>query len=173
MQHVILGAGLDSSAWRSTDSRSVFEVDHPATQEWKRSRVEALELRGGPAWVPVDFEEQRLGDALSSAGVRDDGRVFVSWHGVVPYLSADAVKSTLHELPPCSLAVAYVPPEPCWDDAVRSIGAKVQAVAADTGEPWISLLTPEEFSYLLVGAGFEVAEISARPTSPFDMACRR
>jgi len=38
-------------------------------------------------WVPVDFEQQRLGDALADAGVEDDGQIFISWHGVVPYLT--------------------------------------------------------------------------------------
>jgi methyltransferase (TIGR00027 family) len=168
VQHVILGAGLDSSAWRSPDGPTVFEVDHPATQEWKRSRVAALDLRGEPVWVPVDFEEQHLGEALARAGVRDDGRVFVSWLGVIPYLTEDAAASTLRELPPCSLAVSYVIPETSWDDPVRTIGATVRAIAADAGEPWISLMTPDELSSLLVGEGFDVSE----DVGPSDIAPR-
>src|SRR4051794_24645362 len=37
-QYVILGAGLDSYAYRSDPAGPVrvFEVDHPATQRWKR-----------------------------------------------------------------------------------------------------------------------------------------
>jgi methyltransferase (TIGR00027 family) len=40
-QYVILGAGLDSFAYRRPDLAAVlrvFEVDHPATQQWKRAR---------------------------------------------------------------------------------------------------------------------------------------
>lgn len=36
-QYVILGAGLDSYAYRSSGGVKVFEVDHPPTQEWKRA----------------------------------------------------------------------------------------------------------------------------------------
>src|SRR5262249_39586542 len=60
-QYVILGAGLDSFAWRRPDLRGslrVFEVDHPATQAWKHERIAtlALPISEGHVFVPVDFE---------------------------------------------------------------------------------------------------------------------
>jgi methyltransferase (TIGR00027 family) len=47
-QYVILGAGLDSFAYRRPDLATllrVFEVDHPATQQWKRARLRALAVQ--------------------------------------------------------------------------------------------------------------------------------
>jgi methyltransferase (TIGR00027 family) len=43
-QYVILGAGLDSFAYRRDDllgRQQIFEVDHLATQSWKRRRLAA------------------------------------------------------------------------------------------------------------------------------------
>ena len=70
-QYVVLGAGLDSFAWRQTGSVRVFEVDHPSTQAWKAARLEAI---GAPVpdelvRVPVDFERERIGPALTAAGL--------------------------------------------------------------------------------------------------------
>jgi methyltransferase (TIGR00027 family) len=156
-QHVILGAGLDSSAWRHPNGPRVFEVDHVGSQTWKRSRVERLRLEKGPEWVPVDFERDRLGVALSDAGLTEE-RVFVSWHGVVPYLSHDAVIATLQQLPPCTLAVSYVPPERAWDADARPSAEAVQAAAAAIGEPWLTFTTPAELATLVGDAGFTVVD---------------
>jgi methyltransferase (TIGR00027 family) len=56
-QYVILGAGLDSFAWRQTGRLRVYEVDHPATEDWKRSRLDALGVAAPPelVWAPVDL----------------------------------------------------------------------------------------------------------------------
>ena len=73
-QYVILGAGLDSFAYRRPDSMrhvEVFEVDHPASQAWKRQRVAELGIPV-PAtlhYIPVDFEKQTLTDGLAAGGV--------------------------------------------------------------------------------------------------------
>jgi methyltransferase (TIGR00027 family) len=60
-QYVLLGAGLDTFAQRRpalAARLTVFEVDQPGTQAWKRRRL--LDLGYGvPGWlrlVPVDFE---------------------------------------------------------------------------------------------------------------------
>ena len=72
-QYVILGAGLDSFAWRRPDllgSLRVFEVDHPASQAWKLERVRdlALPLSDSQVFVPADFEAEPVQDALGTAG---------------------------------------------------------------------------------------------------------
>jgi methyltransferase (TIGR00027 family) len=159
-QYVILGAGLDSFAWRQEGHARVFEVDRPSSQAWKTARVAALGLRVPEqlVWVPVDFERRRLAEALGRAGLDQTARVFVSWLGVIPYLTVDAIAATLRELPPCSLAVTYVPPEESWDASARSLGAAFQAQVRDLGEPWLSLLTRDQVASLLTDAGFSVVE---------------
>jgi methyltransferase (TIGR00027 family) len=95
-QYVILGAGLDSFAWRQRGGVRVFEVDHPATQAWKRSRLQALGASAPSEliWVPIDFEVESVADGLDRAGF-GAGTTFISWLGVVPYLSPDAIGATL------------------------------------------------------------------------------
>jgi methyltransferase (TIGR00027 family) len=159
-QYVILGAGLDSFAWRQSGTVDVFEVDHPSTQTWKRARIAVLGLPTPAhlAWVPVDFEVQSLGASLAQSALNESRGVFVSWLGVTPYLTADAIATTLRELPPCSLAVGYVPCEAERDVDARKHCATLEAHVRELGEPWIMLPTREEFAGLLAANGFEVLE---------------
>src|SRR6266849_2398436 len=76
-QYVILGAGLDSFAYRRPDPAAivrVFEVDHPSTQEWKRARLQELNVArpSNLTFVPVDFERQALAAALRASGHRSE-----------------------------------------------------------------------------------------------------
>jgi methyltransferase (TIGR00027 family) len=159
-QYVILGAGLDSFAWRQPERARVFEVDQPSTQAWKRERVAALGMPTptGLVWTPVDFEQRQLGTALSQAGLDATRGVFVSWLGVVPYVTPDAIVQTLRDLPDCSLAVGYVPPGIHRDEDAREIGARWDDRVRELGEPWVTLPTPKEFAALLTKGGFTVIE---------------
>jgi len=98
-QLVVLGAGLDTYAYRNpfTESLHVFEVDHPATQAWKRQRLAeaAIPLPSTLTFAPVDFERETLADGLAAAGFDIAERSFFTWLGVVPYLTEQAVFSTL------------------------------------------------------------------------------
>jgi methyltransferase (TIGR00027 family) len=159
-QYVILGAGLDSFAWRQPGRVRVFEVDQPSTQAWKRERIAALGMPT-PAelvWVPVDFEHDQLGPALAQTGLDARRGVFVSWLGVVPYLTSDAIVQTLHDLPDCSLAVGYVPPDTHRDEDARELGARSDDSVRELGEPWVTLPTRNEFAALLAEGGFTVIE---------------
>src|ERR1700684_280435 len=58
-QYVVLGAGLDTFAYRNPHAGlHVFEVDHPATQVWKRERVPAAGIAIPPSFTlfSIDFE---------------------------------------------------------------------------------------------------------------------
>jgi methyltransferase (TIGR00027 family) len=97
-QYVILGAGLDTYAYRSAQSQlRVFEVDHPATQAWKHARLETagIAIPSSLTLVPTDFEEQTLCSALQSSGFQRDRVSFFSWLGVTPYLTAASAMATL------------------------------------------------------------------------------
>ncbi|HTS03709.1 MAG TPA: SAM-dependent methyltransferase [Thermoanaerobaculia bacterium] len=98
-QLVVLGAGLDTYACRSPlgEDLRIFEVDHPATQEWKRERLAAaaIPVPRSLTFVPVDFEEETLARALPPAGFDPDAPAFFTWLGVVPYLTEEAVFATL------------------------------------------------------------------------------
>src|SRR5271167_3788406 len=64
-QYVVLGAGLDTFAYRNpfrSAGLHVFEVDHPATQEWKREQLReaGIAIPGEMKFAAVDFETQAL-----------------------------------------------------------------------------------------------------------------
>ena len=99
-QYVVLGAGLDTLAYRNPHADAglrVFEVDHPSTQQWKRGALHAagIAIPSTAALVPVDFERQSLADGLAAAGFDPHEPAFFSWLGVVPYLTEDAFRGTL------------------------------------------------------------------------------
>jgi methyltransferase (TIGR00027 family) len=98
-QLVVLGAGLDTYAYRAPPSEDlrIFEVDHPATQAWKRQRLAEADIPLPPAlsFVPVDFERETLAEGLAAAGFDFTQQTFFTWLGVVPYLTDDAIFSTL------------------------------------------------------------------------------
>ncbi|MFL6298618.1 MAG: class I SAM-dependent methyltransferase, partial [Actinomycetes bacterium] len=110
-QYVILGAGLDSFAYRSplVDRMRVFEVDHPATQRWKRDLLAAASSTppDGLTFVGVDLETDPLPDRLAAEGFDLSRPALVSWLGVSMYLTADAVAATL------TRSAAW-PPAPSW-----------------------------------------------------------
>jgi len=98
-QYVILGAGLDTFAYRNPygdKELRVFEVDYPATQEWKRGQLSAagIPIPASVTYAPVDFERQTLSDGLRSAGFDSLRVTFFSWLGVTMYLTETAVIST-------------------------------------------------------------------------------
>ena len=98
-QLVVLGAGLDTTAYRTAHAQELrmFEVDHPATQAWKRERLAqaAIKPPASLTFVPVDFECETLADGLAAAGFDSTQQAFFSWLGVVPYLTDAAIFATL------------------------------------------------------------------------------
>ena len=100
-QYVDLGAGLDSFAWRRPDlvaGLALFEVDHPATQDWKRGQLAAAGLACPPNlhFAGVDFRAAgALGERLAAAGFDPAHASIWSWLGVIQYLPLGAVQSTL------------------------------------------------------------------------------
>ena len=99
-QYVVLGAGLDTFAYRNpfrSRGLHVFEVDHPATQEWKRAQLYAagIAIPQEMTFAAVDFETQSLAEGLLTAGFEQQQAAFFSWLGVTPYLSRAAFDATI------------------------------------------------------------------------------
>ncbi len=102
-QYVLLGAGLDTFAYRNPFPEGVlrvFEVDHPATQDWKRARLEqaGIQIPDTLTFSPVDFESQTLEEGLRQAGFDSSRPAFFSWLGVTMYLTNTAVVETLRSI---------------------------------------------------------------------------
>src|SRR5262245_58323316 len=100
-QVVLLGAGLDARAHRlhSLREATVFELDHPATQAWKRARAEGLPVRARSlVYVPIDFERDSLEGALERAGHCAELHTVWVWEGVITYLRREGIAATLSVL---------------------------------------------------------------------------
>jgi len=100
-QYVVIGAGFDSYALRNGASDLVvYEVDHPATQTYKR-RLLADSGVATPAnlrFVAADLGEEKLGDALARADFDASAPAFFSWLGVTMYLPREANFATFREI---------------------------------------------------------------------------
>lgn len=159
-QLVVLGAGLDTFAYRSplADRLRVFEVDHPATQAWKRARLAEAGI-ATPAslrFAPVDFERESLADRLADAGFEASRASFFTWLGVVPYLTEAAVFSTLSFIAglPGGANVVFDygnPPAP-------GAGEKLAARVAAAGEPFRSHFETPALHGRLAALGFDEIE---------------
>jgi methyltransferase (TIGR00027 family) len=162
-QYVVLGAGLDTFAYRNpyaAQGLRVFEVDHPATQGWKRELLGKVRIEepASLTFVPVDFETQTLPERLSACGFRADAPAYFSWLGVVMYLSRETVMSTLAFIAghPAGSGITFdylVPPSSL--PFLRRIGFWIMSrrVAA-AGEPWRTWFDPVRLADDLRGLGF-------------------
>jgi methyltransferase (TIGR00027 family) len=167
-QYVILGAGLDTFPWRNPfPSLRVFEVDFPATQEWKQSMLHDAGLDHPPnlTFVPLDFEHKTLANGLIEAGFDSTQPAFFGWLGVVPYLSLDAFRATLRDISslPAGTGVGFdygLSPEVLGPSHRLALQALSDRVAA-AGEPFQLLFTPPQVEGELRSAGFTCIEQSS------------
>jgi methyltransferase (TIGR00027 family) len=152
-QYVLLGAGLDTFAHRNPYPHlRVFEVDHPATQSWKRDLLaeSTLSPPKNLVYAPVDFETQDLPTQLRAAGFDPQASTFFAWLGVVPYLTHGAFRSTIDFIASLSrgsgLVLDYGQPRaalPFREQlAYDSLASRVQLA----GEPFQLFFTPSKIA---------------------------
>jgi methyltransferase (TIGR00027 family) len=164
-QYVVLGAGLDTFAYRNPFAAlHVFEVDFPATQEWKRAVLDeaGILLPANLTFVSLDFEHQTLTDGLRAAGVNMNAPAFFSWLGVVPYLTLDAFRATLGAVAqfPSGSAVSFdyaFPPETLTPER-RAVFNTLAGRVAAAGEPFRLFFTQEQIEVEFQHAGFHRSE---------------
>ena len=161
-QIVILGAGLDTFALRSPHGERqipIYEVDHPATQTWKRQRLAEAQI-ALPRWlifVPVDFERDDLGEKLASAGFQQNAPAFFTWLGVVPYLTLDGIGSTLDyiaSIEHSELVFDYMEPPQASSDELRKLITERTDRLEKIEERWASRFEPAGMAATLRSHGF-------------------
>ena len=166
-QYVILGAGLDTFAQRRPEIGSrltVFEVDRPGPQAWKRGRLAELGF-GIPAWlrlVPVDFEAGgSWWDGLAAAGFDAARPAVVASTGVSMYLTKDAVAATLRQVAALAagstFAMTFLLPLELANPELRPAFAAAEKGARASGTPFLSFFAPAEMVALACDAGFRNA----------------
>jgi methyltransferase (TIGR00027 family) len=165
-QYVVLGAGLDTLAYRHPyGSRlTVFEVDYPATQAWKRERLAdaGIDIPPSVRYVAVDFERETAFEGLAAAGFDAKSPAFFSWLGVTVYLSELSVLSMLESIaglaPGSGIAFDYAIDSSGVSERARRAVEVVAARAAAAGEPWTLFFDPEQLKARLRGWGFSTIE---------------
>ena len=161
-QVVVLGAGLDTYAYRSAlrDQLRIFEVDHPSTQDWKRQHLKdgAIPIPSSLTFAPIDFERQTLTECLTIAGFDPSRQTFFTWLGVVPYLTEKAVWSTLSfiaKLPNGAQVVFdYSNPPGSLSGGARVSHEMRATHVAQFGEPWLNYFEADELRANLMALGF-------------------
>lgn len=163
-QYVVLGAGLDTFAYRNPHAAvglRVFEVDHPATQEWKRQLISTAHLKapGSLVYVPLDFERECLADRLAANGFHAQEPAFFSWLGVTMYLSREAIQETLRFVAQSTVSRSgivfdYVTMPPRWRLLSRWVMRILLRRLAAAGEPWQTFYDPLQLHGELTRVGF-------------------
>ncbi len=163
-QFVVLGAGLDSTAYREQGLLSgmgVFEVDHPDSQKWKRDCLEngGVDIPKNVTFVPFDFENTTLKAALSEGGVDSSKITVFSWLGVQMYLTDEAVKGTLGVMAGFALGSSLVMDfvSPSYETATNEQKSSVddlRKIVAGMREPFLSEYSVADLSDRFEAAGF-------------------
>jgi methyltransferase (TIGR00027 family) len=159
-QYVILGAGFDTFPLRQPPwarALKILEVDHPATQAMKRSRLAAADLAmpENAGFASIDLEDESLRHGLLRYHVSVEQPTFFSWLGVTMYLKEDAIDAVLRSVatfPAGSEMVLTFAPSP--NDSSSSLARRV----ASLGEPWVSYFESEALEAKLRSTGFSKVE---------------
>ena len=166
-QYVILGAGLDTFAFRETEfllHHRVFEVDHPLTQADKLERITRAgwTVPDNLAFVPVDFTNDSLAERLIAAGFDPSVKSFFSWLGMTYYLSAEAIDtmlSALSSLCADGSALVFDYPDENFFDAPEKRVQNTIVMAKAGGEPMKTAFSYGELEKLLEKHGFLIYEL--------------
>jgi methyltransferase (TIGR00027 family) len=171
-QYVILGAGLDTFVQRKPElaaGMQIFEIDQPATQEWKRKRLIELGFGIPPFlhFVTVNFEagdawQQRLG----ASGFDFKKSAVVASTGVSMYLTKEAIMATLRQVAKLmhgsTFVMSFMLPIELNEPEIRPSVERAAAGAKANGTPWLSFFTPVEMLAMASEAGFgKVEHVSA------------
>ena len=166
-QYIILGAGLDTFAFRETEFLSknrVFEVDHPLTQADKLGRITCAgwTVPDNLTFAPVDFIKDSLAERLILAGFDPSVKTFFSWLGVTYYLSVEAIDTMFSALSTLctdgSTLVFDYPDENFFDAPERRVQNTIMMAKAG-GEPMQSAFSYGELEKLLEKHGFLIYEL--------------
>ena len=166
-QVIILGAGFDSRGYRFTHAYPrlrFFEVDLPATIEWKKEKVIRIFGRTPETvvYAPIDFNTQKLGDVLEEVGYDRKKKSTFIWEGVTMYINEEACRDTLnfirnHANPGSNVVFDYIL-RPILEGKYEGFcGAEYAAATVEAhGEPYVCGWTAREAEEMIRQIGLEV-----------------
>ena len=162
-QYVILGAGLDSFAYRRPDLTGrlkVFELDRAESQAWKRRRLEEMgvAIPAAVSFVALDVETDDPRERLAAAGFDFSAPAIVSAIALTQYLAQPAIEKVLELIGSLAarsrLVITYVVPATELTELASAGLAWTMSQAAERGEPFLSLFRPDDFDALVRRSGF-------------------
>ncbi|HEY2375054.1 MAG TPA: class I SAM-dependent methyltransferase [Gemmatimonadaceae bacterium] len=165
-QYVILGAGLDTFAYRQpawARNLRIVEIDRAPMQREKRERLSLAQVfvPDNVAFGAIDFESESLRDGLTRYDVDVQQPTFFSWLGVTMYLTENAVMSVLGDVasyaPGSEIVFTFA--RVSSDGAVDDVTARLAEMAASVGEPWRTYFDPDQLSEKLRAVGFNSVEL--------------
>jgi len=164
-QCVILGAGFDTFAYRQPDwarSLRIYEVDHRATQEDKRQRLQSagIPMPANLEFVAIDFESVSLREGLQTSTLNFSEPAFFSCLGVLVYLSreaADAIFQLVAAFPASSeIVFTFSTPDASLSDNDAAHRAALAGMANALGEPWQTYFEPQTLMRDFRALGFSL-----------------
>ncbi|MFJ6266721.1 class I SAM-dependent methyltransferase [Lysinibacillus xylanilyticus] len=166
-QYVILGAGLDTFSLRHPEFENIlgiFEIDHPATQEFKKKRLAEVNLKlpSNVHFVSMDFTKKFSSKNLLDIGF-DNKKTFFSLLGVSYYLTKEETSSLLDHLfanvpSGSSIVFDYADEKLFKEQGISNRVDKMVKMAAASGEPMKSYFTYEEMEKMLENSGLLIYE---------------
>lgn len=167
-QYILLGAGLDTFAFRRSDlldRLDVFEVDHPVTQSLKRQRITMAGWQTPDRlhFVPLDFTKDRLEAALLHSGYDPHKLSFFSWQGVTFYLPHEVALFTLQAIAGIArqgsqIVFDYMDADAFDPERASKRVRIMQEIASMVGEPMKTGFNPQELGDLLARLGLQLQE---------------
>ncbi|MDF1509569.1 class I SAM-dependent methyltransferase [Robertmurraya sp. DFI.2.37] len=166
-QYVILGAGFDTFSFRYPELKNelqIFEIDHPATQKFKVTRLEEAKLNipSNLSFVSMDFTTKFTYQDLVKKGFQNK-KTFFSLLGVSYYLTKEENTALINHLfknaPSGSSIVFDYADEQLFK--VKGISNRVEnmvKMAAASGEPMKSCFKYDEIENLLEKSGLLIYE---------------
>jgi methyltransferase (TIGR00027 family) len=169
-QYVLIGAGFDSYALRrgpEVAGVTVIEIDHPATQAFKRSCITAsgTVAPDGVHYIAADLAVEDLTTVLRASPLRVGEPAFFSWLGVTMYLTREANLATLSAVstvaaPGSEMVFSYID-QAFFDGSNQDTDAgttELRAMVASVGEPFVSGFDPKSLAAELGTIGYGVIE---------------
>lgn len=171
-QYVIVGAGFDSFVCRRpawAEGLTVYEVDHPATQQMKRQCLQACGVAESAAvhFIEADLSVESLGAALARSPFDPTRPAFFSWLGVTVYLPREANLAALRDIAACTsstdseLVFTYIDQAMLDDrreDASNEAFRRLREEVSAAGEAFMSGFDPANLEELLLGTGLQLLE---------------
>jgi len=170
-QVVVVGAGFDTLALRLSREfplASFIEIDHPATQAFKRLAAERGSA-GSIRFVAADLSRIRLQDALSGGAYRPEARSAFVIEGLLMYLTdaeVAGVFTALRELQRAGGSVVFTVMEPTPDgrSAFHNATPLVRRLLSRWSEPFRSALPRDDAARFLERFGFRLRALAAAET---------